>query len=539
MRLSLSVLIFLGCGGFLSWPSFARAELFDACSALLSSDPVASLAHLRWVISHTDDPTLKARLEQDFQAKFLEVTSGSVDQALAIKLRLRNWVHEIANSQKQLNENLIGDLNRAAQRVSLARPAVQLISELQTAIPANLLPRLDSKEFRKKPIVQVLDGGVMWGQDDQYMAVRPLSAPLSGESGVTHIYDLKTKQRLAFSPLAGIISETGHLWAYVQGGKTILTNFLNAATVATFNGEIDTANGPFLENSIFTRVGSQRVFWNHVMAGSIEVGSTYGFSAVDHRLVYIKDSKLHVVDTRTGLPQPRPFLGDVELPDSAGWTQGYFVFKSNGQNLILFLDDLSLFEVPGNLTVSKVIPGTRWIRQGRVAGSSGGMAHYIYTDMDSGRQLEITGMLLREWAGYVLIDRGSAGRMLLDLKTAKLTALDRAFDTVSSDGRWLLAKSTEDSTISWSFYDLLHRQHYEFQLWGSVNLIPNTDLWIFQNFKNNLIWVSGLENYDAVTAQLAPSYKGAPGFSPTGRYQMGIKDGFVTVFSRGPSVGAQ
>lgn len=510
----------------------------SGCAELLTGDVVAQLARLRFEIYQTKDPALRERLRADFENKILELQRTSALQGLGMLQQLRLKLKSLGLMRSSLELETGEGTELSRQEAVLGRKRVQFDVHLLTDIPGQNLTQWDASHFRLVPRAGLMDTGVMWSGDDRYVAIRPQAIIAGNKSsgapgvassvGLTQIYDLQTKQRLKFSPLRGVMSRQGNLWAYVSDGHTIITDFVTDQVIARVPGELDLERGPFLENSFFVRVNT-KIFWHHLQKGSFDIGYSYGYSLTKGRLAYLQDGRLRVVDLVTGedVPLPRQW---VDLQGSLVVTgrPDYFVFAAGPKYKILMLDDLSVYDVPDADPVFYLVPGTLWVNH--PPSNSARRTEHTLTHLITRQKVTLGPSVYRTGVrGLMLYDDPGDTRSLVSFDPVNKRKFDFPATEISRDGRWLIAAVPVGDRYHYTIQDLKTDELYQFTIWGRAAPILGTELWTFLNFETSVAWVGRLGDSVTEPAILGRGIKNLPAPSRTGKYYLGIRDGNVAI----------
>lgn len=250
-RLSVVVIVFFVLTS--NWLGATAWAQPPSCSDLLSHDsvqePLRSLVQLRVQLSTMIDPGLRARLEDDFQLKILQLHNGDVAQ-------VENTIKEIRKELRRLTREPRRIVSHQeilkAQACTLADPGICLRPVVDLTEPGLWLPNFTDSFFKYG--LEKNSDGVMWSYDDQYVAVRPYSSPTSAEVKPTRIYDLRTGEAVGRTFQFGVLAREGPYWAQPKaGGGVEVIHILTGETVATADGYLHANLGRPFANSLLTK----------------------------------------------------------------------------------------------------------------------------------------------------------------------------------------------------------------------------------------------------------------------------------------------
>lgn len=528
-RFRRSILIFL-IGYFNIHPLWASPKY---CAHLLTEEVAVSLANLREVINDTDNWGVRLRLEMDFAKKVSELAQDDpieIQEILeSLKFRFKNMKEGQVNSGYQTKEQA----ERRQQSNLLLHQPVDLSVEVETGISSSHLPRFDEQILLPKPREGHLDVGMMWSGNERFVAIRPTTEAQGHTSATTQIFDLQMRKVLDFSPEHGLMSSEGTLWAEFDHGQTVVSDFVTGKELRKVPGTLSLIKGPFLAQSLFT-VQEGRTLWSHVQRGTFDVGQTYALSNDQSLLAFLDFGRLRIFRTATGNEVTVSTEWDyLEHSEAHTFTRGYYVFRQLGQSKIIFLDDLSIHDVPEDDPFVKLVPGTRWLRRGEASKASG-TSHHFY-NIPSLDHFSVKGLIVGESTNHMLFQDPSSIRTLVDMKTKSQKSLDVPYETILPGGRWLYLRETEADSALHAIYDLETEGSHILKFRGQIWPVPNSELWAFFDPNQGHSWLGYLENATNTHAELAKGHISPPGISPSGRYFVGVRGGQVVILARNDS----
>lgn len=373
-------------------------------------------------------PTVRHQMVKLFEQKWQELESRFPADHETLEMKLERQILRRQSRPKTEDETKL-KIDRQLQVLRNQLPTVEL--HHLTPIGEKEMNTLTSNWVRNTDDGRVVGTGVMWTNDSRFLAIRPL--PDARDQFFTFIYDLQGAGRLKYTPAAGILSRVAPVFAEVHEGRTRLVDLLSETELGNYEGlplrEGDLITPEFVVTQRASRSQREAKYvLEHQVLGRISLGRYFSYAAKSNRLAYFVNGRLRILDLGQGteVPLPASLAGarETEVSENA---RDLIVISQKDRRRVIFLDDLSLYDIKEPVTAAQKIVDKTIVAQLHTGNSLGqSFSIYHFENLQTGQHFSRDALAF-EISGdrkHVLIQPRSGDRIrVYDLATMSEVAV--------------------------------------------------------------------------------------------------------------------
>lgn len=525
IQIMLSVVLFALVNGA-GLTASANPQMDLRCVRLFQSDKDLSpavmneLADLRRQMQSSEDSAFVSRLETDFQRKVDELEAWGLPRARVLQL-IRDVLRTKTmseDSEARRHEQKVHDQKEQLLQII---PNFELIA--RTLLGPDDLQRFNDQGLRDNSNSSLSMSGVMWGGSetgvDRYVALRP-----STQKQLTPIYDLESKLKLPYQPSRGLLSRTSPHFAEQIGDQFKIIDLRTLKTVHEGRGQIigeaDLLTDDFVVTKVHRRSVQGDVYWmHHRKFGSFDLGEYFGLSLKFQRLAFFHRGQLRVVDLNTGRDLPLSVeLTVAEIPTDTFFRRDVYFFNRNGERKLLWLEDLSVHEIPQGRVKVEMLPGEPIMAYHQRVNSVD-LVHF--KNLKTGHTEAVPGLSFvynRDRKQVLVSPRSNESVTLIDVVTWNRTELNQPYESFEGRGRFLYARVVKKAAgVKHFIYDIKNQQSKQIEYGGYLSPLATGDFWVMDEVNGKKsAW---LTSFEELGQPLAPMGEGPhrTGVSPSGR----------------------
>lgn len=492
------------------------------------------LADLRLTIQNTGSQILRSRLESDFEQKLSELIRRDPRQEQYIRQQIRL---RLKGLQRQSEKSVDSQVKkREVQKTAHLKLEDRLRVQITTPVPSKRLQNWGTEDLRALPSgVGNSETGVMWSQDERYVALRYEVVKGRSQPTKTEIFDLQTGALVPHQTQNGLMASFGHLWGTQSNEQVEVRNFITGEKFGPFAVTRSLMSEDITPNYFITRGQTNDTVYTY-SKGPLEIGHYYGMSTSSGRVAFLDQGRLRIVDMATGLDlsTPQGVGNDLRrLSESTHGTKGYLIFADGDKPKILFLDDLSVHSLKDYGDSAATVEVLAFVGKNHPHVSFQYHAdRYWLTNHDNGLEISFAGFPRPAIDGKVVsYDAARDIWVLIDPATMSQQDIPGTYQEVIAD-RYLRSKTPNGSRSRYSFYDLKTGTEVSFNFNGKIDPVPGSDLFIFQE-AGGKTWLGLLDAGYFPQNQLKEGeiagHESIAGFSPSGKHFIAERDGKIVI----------